>query len=284
MYDKSLEPMSAMMDGEIEEFELRRVIERASDEQALKDKWQRYHLAQDVMQGRDVQVSGSIDLVSRVNAALESEPSFSSAAIVSSEVESKSDPKIEPKNDKQWWKPMASMAVAASVTAVVLLGAQQYNIDPLASTPVSLASSQIDALPQSRYGNELATVSVDSTAMQNTVVRNAYGMEQYIQKHQDLASDKAANWQVNWLPEGYKEAEHRVSSASEVLLYTNGDKAVSVNIEPLGTQVASQGEFGSNDLLAYGLRAGNSFITVVGQISSDEAAKIAGSISAAKTQ
>ncbi len=282
MYDKSLEPMSAMMDGEIEEFELRRVIKRTSDEQALKDKWQRYHLAQDVMQGRDVQVSGSIDLVSRVSAALESEPSFSSTAIASSEA--KVDSKTEPASDKQWWKPMASMAVAASVTAVVLLGAQQYNTDPLVSAPATLASNQVDVLPQSRYGNELATVSVDSKAMQNTAVRNAYGMEQYIQKHKDLSSDKAASWQVNWLPEGYKEAEHRISSASEVLLYTNGDKAVSVSIEPLGTQVASQGEFGSNDLLAYGLRAGNSFITVVGQISSQEAAKIANSISAAKAQ
>ena len=214
MYDKSLEPMSAMMDGEIEEFELRRVIKRTSDEQALKDKWQRYHLAQDVMQGRDVQVSGSIDLVSRVSAALESEPSFSSTAIASSEA--KVDSKTEPASDKQWWKPMASMAVAASVTAVVLLGAQQYNTDPLVSAPATLASNQVDVLPQSRYGNELATVSVDSKAMQNTAVRNAYGMEQYIQKHKDLSSDKAASWQVNWLPEGYKEAEHRISSASEV--------------------------------------------------------------------
>lgn len=276
MYDKSLEPMSAMMDGEIEEFELRRVIERTSNEQALKDKWQRYHLAQDVMQGRDVQVTGSIDLVSRVSAALESEPSFSSTAIASSDV--KSGPTTT--SDKQWWKPMASMAVAASVTAVVLLGAQQYNVDPLINAPASVASNQADALPQSRYGNELATVSVNASAK----VRSAYGMEQYIEKHQDLTNAKAASWTVNWLPAGYKEVEHRVSSGSEVVLYSNGDKAVSVNIEPLGTQVASQGEFGIDNLLAYGVRSGKSFITVVGQVSSTQAAKIANSISAAKNK
>lgn len=280
MYDKSLEPMSAMMDGEIEEFELRRVIERASDEQTLKDKWQRYHLAQDVLQGRDIQVTGKIDLVSRVSAALESEPSFSSTAIANAEEAQNTESKID--SNRQWWKPLASMSIAASVTAVVLLGAQQYNADPVAATPAQIASNQIAPLPQSRYGSELSTVSVNAKSMQPSEVRNAYGMEQYIQKHQDLVANKPASWQVNWLPQGFKEVQHRVSSVSEVMLYSNGSKAVSVSIEPLGTQVASQGELGAGDLLAYGVRAGNSFITVVGQITSQEAAKIAGSIGAAQ--
>ncbi|MFT5708209.1 MAG: negative regulator of sigma E activity, partial [Oceanospirillaceae bacterium] len=120
--------------------------------------------------------------------------------------------------------------------------------------------------------------------VQPGATRSAYGMEQYVQKHRDLTYGQAANWQVNWLPKGYQELKHRVTAKSEVLLYKNGESTVSVNIEPLGAQVASQGVLGTDDLLAYGVRSGDRFITVVGQVSSKQAAKIAASISAAKAQ
>lgn len=276
MYDKSLEPLSAMMDGEIEEFELRRVVERVSDEQALKQKWQRYHLVQDVMQGRDIKLTEKVDLVSKVSAALDDEAVFTRSNIE----ENKSDTAQQVTDAKQWWKPFASMAVAASVTAVVLLGAQQYNNDLLPSVPsnqIAGTMSLDDTLPQSRFGNELSTVS--APLVQPEAVRNAYGMESYIQKHHDLVSKREANWQVNWLPQGYQEVEHRVTSTSEVLLYTNGESAVSINIEPIGTQVASQGVLGTDELLAYGVRAGKNFVTVVGQVTPQVAARIAESIS-----
>ncbi|MEH6443378.1 MAG: MucB/RseB C-terminal domain-containing protein [Oceanospirillaceae bacterium] len=280
MYDKSLEPISAMMDGEIEEFELRRVIERTSNDQELQNKWLRYHLAQDVMKGREVQVTQKIDLVARVSATLESEPSYSSATAAQ---EPKPVSSNDRQSDTQWWKPLASMAMAASVTAVVLLGAQQYGADPIAQPSSELAGVGLNSsFPKSRFGNELSTVSAKT--VQPAEVRNAYGMEQYIQKHQDLTYGQAANWQVNWLPEGYQELKHRVTAKSEVLLYKNGESTVSVNIEPLGTQVASQGVSGTDDLLAYGVRSGDSFITIVGQVSSKQAAKIAASIGVAKAQ
>ncbi|MFT5706213.1 MAG: sigma-E factor negative regulatory protein RseA, partial [Oceanospirillaceae bacterium] len=209
MYDKSLEPISAMMDGEIEEFELRRVIERTSNDQKLKDKWLRYHLAQDVMKGREVQVTQKIDLVSRVNAALESEPSYSCAA--NDAEEPKQAHSNEQSSETQWWKPLASMAMAASVTAVVLLGAQQYGADPIAQPSNELAGASLNSdFPKSRFGSELSTVSAKS--VQPVATTSAYGMEQYVQKHRDLTYGQAANWQVNWLPKGYQELKHRVTA------------------------------------------------------------------------
>ena len=283
MYDKSLEPISAMMDGEIEEFELRRAIERTSSDQALADKWNRYHLAQDVMKGRDVQISGSVDLVSRVSKALENEPTFSSAAIATAEKEEKLQSSVaEPASANQWWKPVASMAVAASVTAVVLLGAQQYSQDPTTQLASEYAQVSLgaDDFPKSKFGSELSTVSVNQSALKGKKVQSAYGMEQYIQRHRDLATKKAANWQVTWLPQGYQQIEHRVGSQSEVMLFSNGVSAVSVNVEPLGVQVASQGVHTQDNLLALGVRADKKFITVVGDISAKQATKIAASVSA----
>ena len=43
-----LEPnshLSALMDGEVDEFELRRTLDRVGQDSALRDKWRRYHLA-----------------------------------------------------------------------------------------------------------------------------------------------------------------------------------------------------------------------------------------------
>ncbi|EPJ48133.1 MAG: hypothetical protein OFPII_07080 [Osedax symbiont Rs1] len=275
MYEKSLEPISAMMDGEIGEFELRRVVERVSNDQQLKDKWLRYHLAQDVMQGRSVQISEKIDLVSRVSEALVAEVSFKIDAALPVEQDKRPAKQTVNADRNQWWKPAVSMAVAASVTAVVLLGAQQYANEPMGASIEVASISVIDqALPPSRFGSELSTVSTATKSSQPT----AYGMEQYIQKHRDLTLNKEANWQVNWLPNGFKKAQHQVSSNSETLLYANGNSAVSINIEPLGSQVASQGVLKADELVAYGVRANSNFITVVGNISPQIAAKIAASV------
>ncbi|MCJ8299226.1 MAG: MucB/RseB C-terminal domain-containing protein, partial [Pseudomonadales bacterium] len=135
--------------------------------------------------------------------------------------------------------------------------------------------------PQGQYGSNLSKVSVSSQALVPDVVRTAYGMGQYIQQHRDMTYTKTANWQVNWLPQGFTKIEHRVTAAAEVLLFSNGESNVSINIEPLGSQVASQGMINSDELLAFGVRAKNSFITVVGPVSQDVAAKIAASVDAA---
>ncbi len=275
MYEKSLEPISAMMDGEIGEFELRRVVERVSNDQQLKDKWLRYHLAQDVMQGRSVQISEKIDLVSRVSEALAAESSFKIDAALPVEQDQTPAKQAVNADRNQWWKPAASMAVAASVTAVVLLGAQQYGNEPLGASIEVASISVIDqVLPPSRFGSELSTVSTATKSSQST----AYGMGQYIQKHRDLTFNKEPNWQVKWLPNGFKKAQHQVSSNSETLLYSNGNSAVSINIEPLGSQVASQGVLKTDELVAYGVRANSNFITVVGNVSPQIAAKIAASV------
>ena len=279
MYEKSLEPLSAMMDGEIEEFELRRVIERTANDEELKAKWLRYHLAQDVIKGRSVNLSAKIDLVSRVSSALEAEPSYHATTIAAASAKSELE-----SGKTLWWKPMASMAVAASVTAAVLLGSQQFSavdVSPAATVDLAGLSGANSGFPQGQYGSNLSTVSVSSQAVVPDVVRTAYGMGQYIQQHRDMTYAKTASWQVNWLPQGFTKIEHRVTAAAEVLLFSNGESNVSINIEALGSEVAWQGMINSDELLAFGVRAKNSFITVVGPVSQDVAAKIAASVDAA---
>uniref|UniRef100_UPI003562968C sigma-E factor negative regulatory protein n=1 Tax=Neptunomonas sp. TaxID=1971898 RepID=UPI003562968C len=117
--------LSAAMDGEVSSFELRRVLARIQDKKGLDceqflNKWQRYHLAQQAIHGEGInQQAVNIDLVSRVSAALESEK-------VQPAVQSPAAKTPEDTEQHAWWKPVVSMAMAASVTAVVILGGQQF--------------------------------------------------------------------------------------------------------------------------------------------------------------
>jgi len=286
MHDKSLESISAMMDGEVESFVLRRAIERTASDTELKNKWHRYHLAQDIMQGRDVELSvkgKKIDLVASVSAAIEDEPVYSSATIEKAEQLS-SQKQVKPAN--VWWKPVASMAVAASVTAVVLLGSGQFTNSPVDSSANTFAAAQSvdDTVPVSRFGNELSTVSASVRDTQPNSLRAAHGMEQYIQIHNDLAYDGAGQWQVNWVPQGYAKVKESITSGAEVLLYQNGDSTISVNIESIGSQASTHGVLNADDLLAYGVNVNDKFVTVVGKLSAQDAAKIAASVSVKESQ
>src|SRR5690554_2104010 len=49
MSEKLRESLSALMDNEATELELRRVLKQAKDDPDLLDHWQRYHLVRDVI-------------------------------------------------------------------------------------------------------------------------------------------------------------------------------------------------------------------------------------------
>lgn len=70
-----LEPnshLSALMDGEVDEFELRRTLDRVGQDSALRDKWRRYHLAASAL--RKEPAAWQQDLSGRIAEALATEP------------------------------------------------------------------------------------------------------------------------------------------------------------------------------------------------------------------
>jgi len=271
MQDKSLEAVSAMMDGEIEEFELRRVIERSGEDKALSDKWQRYHLAQDVMRGQAVDVAANTSFVSAISAAIDSEPTYNASAIAHSEQEIVV--KAEP-TQSQWWKPAASMAVAASVTAVVLLGSGvSFQDDSVPAFDLAGVPTGNAGFPQGKFGDNLATVSVNSGS-----ANHGFSMGPYVQQHIELTSAKMSDWQASWLPNGYHQVGRNVNGQSQVLLYSNGTNDVSISIEPLSAQMVPQSVSTANKLLALAIRSNERFVTVVGPLSVDVASKIAASV------
>lgn len=103
------ESVSVLFDGEASELELRRLL--GSEPAGLvREAWGDYQLQRDALQSAvDMRFAG-LDISARVRAAIAEDAAPAAAAVGGS----------------RWWRPLASMAVAASVATVVVLGARNF--------------------------------------------------------------------------------------------------------------------------------------------------------------
>jgi sigma-E factor negative regulatory protein RseA len=117
------ESLSAVMDNEADEMELRRVLS-ASDDAELRATWSRYQIARAVMHKELLEPR--LDIAAAVSAALADEalPVQNRAAVHGP------------------WRTVGRFAVAASVTVAVLAGVRLYNQDEVASTQLAQQAAQ----------------------------------------------------------------------------------------------------------------------------------------------
>lgn len=124
MSDSLRESMSALMDGEASELEIRRLLKEDNPE--LREEWTRQHLTRSALHDEPVRPL-SMDLQAAVRSAIDDEGQHSSAPA-------------------GWRRQLASVAVAASVAAVVVFGVNGYQglgqdaAPAMASAPVSAPS------------------------------------------------------------------------------------------------------------------------------------------------
>ncbi|MGK0499122.1 MAG: sigma-E factor negative regulatory protein RseA [Oceanicoccus sp.] len=137
MSEKNRESLSALMDGEAEQLELRRLL--SSEDEALIETWSRYHLARDIMQDHQHTEFRHLDISARVSASIvDIEKQEAMAASDGLSAETAATP---------WWRPMASFAVAASVTIAVVVGVQSVE-QPLPGLNPDQLQSQLQNTPQ----------------------------------------------------------------------------------------------------------------------------------------
>ncbi len=123
------EAVSAAMDGEAAELELRRLLAASGAEQGeMRQRWARYQLARDVMHRQTV--SPGLDLSGAVAAAIAAEPA---------PVQPAAAPRAS-----GFVQRFGRIAVAASVTLAVLAGVRWYHQDDL-QTP-QLASQPLQSV------------------------------------------------------------------------------------------------------------------------------------------
>lgn len=280
---KCVEELSALMDGEASELEIRRVLKSVDESPELTEKWRRYQMARSVMRGERQLCAG--DISAQVALALESEPCHET---------------VPPSADSQdgarptlngFWRSIASMAVAASVTAIVILGANSFNggaPQPSPATPsvASAKSPEVYSAPsapvssdliRAQFGNRVEAAT--QMAPQGSVIRLSQGLKRYIDQHEQMLTVRQPKWQTSWVPEGYHAVKHEMLPHGEVIMYSNGDASFSVTIEDQGYQRSAPGVAQADGLVAVGRKEGDHFVTVVGDLPLMIADRIASNIS-----
>lgn len=174
------ESLSAVMDNEADELELRRVINALEDPET-RATWNRYQIARAVMH-KDL-LDPRLDLATAVSAAIAEE--------------------IAPvKVARGPWRSIGRLAVAASVTVAVLAGVRLYNQDEIAGNQLAQqqpATQQAPSVPQVQGPAVLAgyTESNDQSTgpMANGVLQGQAGMHDqrlpgYLRQHAQEAALK----------------------------------------------------------------------------------------------
>lgn len=111
-YLRELESLSALMDNEADDLELRRILKSCEDRPELMASWERYHLVQSVLHGAARPVSAALSERIAARIATETTPAHARPSRVSG-----------------WQQAVGKMAVAASV-AVVFIFAVQTSVSP----------------------------------------------------------------------------------------------------------------------------------------------------------
>ncbi|WP_271411195.1 sigma-E factor negative regulatory protein [Pseudomonas sp. Q1-7] len=169
------ESLSAVMDNEADELELRRVL-AASEDQELRATWSRYQIARAVMHKELLEPR--LDIAAAVSAALAEE------AVPPTKVA------------RGPWRSLGRLAVAASVTVAVLAGVRLYNQDEVAGTQqlAQQGSQPTMVMPQAQQGAVLAGYSEETQQAQQPIgVNQSSGWHEkrlpaYLRQHAQQAA------------------------------------------------------------------------------------------------
>jgi sigma-E factor negative regulatory protein RseA len=120
MAEKIHEQVSALMDDECASEEIKLALRRLERDEALQERWQRYHLISDVIKG-SVPLAIDADFSARMRSVLDNEPPLTA---------------VRGNTAPAWRKPAIGFALAASVAAVTVL-TQRNEIDVNPIPPIS---------------------------------------------------------------------------------------------------------------------------------------------------
>lgn len=184
MSESMRESLSALLDDEANELEIERVLARVAEDDELRQTWVRYNLARAVVSGHAV-TQWNMDISTRVRQAVtdhqtpDAGPGWSAIR-------------------QRMLRPLASLAVAASVAATVVIGGQQLALmgDGAYSEKQSVASSvspvgllnSLGATPvRASYGTRAIPVlqPATGTAYQELARQR---MKLYLQEHAEHAA------------------------------------------------------------------------------------------------
>ena len=160
MTDKHYEHLSALLDGEDIDGS---VLDSMLQDDVQQAQFQRYQLASSIIKN-DAKPGMAIDISAAVSAEVRREPTHSVTAHVSlamAEAKRTDNKKVrvhaKAANDS-WWRAGASVAIAASVALVTVIGVQNYQLSPTEISPngSSATSPVFETAPFSGVGSPVS--------------------------------------------------------------------------------------------------------------------------------
>lgn len=170
------ESLSALMDNQVSELELQRLLKALDADAELRSTWSRYQIASAGLKG-DIPVLASSDFASRVSAAIEAEETYSAPAI-SKDVSEQTY--VAGSNvvamPLRWWQQAGRVAVAASVAGAVILGVQQYQTPGV--NPADMAAGTMAAAPapvlETKAANLPSGINAPALSARTVAVQSGY--------------------------------------------------------------------------------------------------------------
>ncbi|MCB1700711.1 MAG: sigma-E factor negative regulatory protein [Pseudomonadales bacterium] len=182
MSEAMRESLSALLDDEANELEMQRVLARIADDPELRQVWVRYNMVR-TLTGGQTPAHPDLDISAQVREAIGGK----SAGVGLRH---------------RLLKPLASVAVAASVAVTVVLGGQQlaqldadsYNSQAIASSvsPVGMVNSLGATSVQASYGTQgvVELEPATGTAYQELARQR---LQKYMQEHAEHAALNSPN-------------------------------------------------------------------------------------------
>lgn len=186
MTERMRESISALLDDEANELELERILSHIGQDDDLRQAWVRYNTLRATMAGHNIAYL-EVDISKQVREAIAAEQEALTVQPLAASLK------------QRFLRPLASLAVAASVAATVVIGGQQlaqiggaapYGHNPgvtASASPVGMLNSLGATTMRASYGTQPVPVlqPATHTAYQELARQR---MQMYMQEHAEHAA------------------------------------------------------------------------------------------------
>lgn len=194
------ETVSALMDDEAEQLELRRVLHAGEQDEEVRRTWERYQMARSVMHKESWQPN--IDLSAGIAAALADE----------------SSPAVAPVRNARWKTQLGRVAVAASVTVAVLVGVRMVNQDTAMDASIASAERSAPAVSAASVSAVAASAPANGSVRAGPVLAGFSSLDGQSEKQAKPAAPSA--WQEQRIGDYLRRhAESSAQAAPQLVPY-----------------------------------------------------------------
>jgi len=149
MSDLLKESLSAVMDGEADDFEMRRALDEASNDPTLRGVWERYHLVRSVMRGEGRAPANSLGnrFWNRIDAGEGADDDVEPALV--------GPTARRTRWSSGWAQRLAGVAVAVGVAAAVVVGFRTHETAPVETPNVAVVEPSAPPASMALFDDEV---------------------------------------------------------------------------------------------------------------------------------